>query len=946
MLIPTRIRSFWRNLIHCRHVDQELDEEVRSYLDELAEKNISEGMSREEAQRKARISLGGVEQVKEHVRDARAGAWLASVAQDLHYGLRQLRRSPGFAAVAILTLALGIGANTAIFSLIDAVMLSSMPVRDPSHLVLFRWRAHHSPRHLNSSSFGDCVRSNSTASYSSCVFPLPTFERMQSQTKLFSGVIAFAGPLQFDLTGNGTPTMAHGELVSGNYFSTLGVGSAVGRMIGPEDDTSRASPVVVLSYAYWQTAFGGAKSAVGRIIILNNIPFTIIGVAAPSFTRLSPGKTQNFWLPISMEPRLNSPWLGNDIQDVSTWWLVLLGRLKPGISRAQAQAAATLIFRNQMLHVAKSKPMFAVQDDPTVTLLPAQEGLTGLTDYYSKPLYLLVFAVGFILLIACANVAGLLLARGAARQKEIAVRLAVGGGRARIIRQLLTESLLLSVAGGLLGVLFAFWSVPVLTALLWGHADHPNSFIVAPDWRVLAFTISISVLTGILFGLAPALRGARVDLTPALKESALTAPASLAEAHRWFHLKDALVVAQVGLSVVLLAGAGLLVRTLVNLRDLNPGFDTQNLLLFDIDPTSVGYKDPQIRNLYQKLSARLAALPGVTSVSYSLYAVLADGQWSGGVYMEGHSGKPAVDLVSPGPGFLRTLRIPLLEGRAFNSNDFEQAAEAAAAEQAIPKTPGSSSLRQAATPQKPAAPPVPVLVNRTFVRQFFAHQNPLGKRLGNDKARPRAWEIVGVVGDVKVINLRRRIHPTVYIPDTGGSATFELRVAGEPAALIPAVRKLASQVANHLPLFSVHTQTEEIDNLLQQERFVARVSGFFSVLALLLACVGLYGLLAYEVSRRIHEIGVRMALGAQKADVLKLVLKQGFGLTLIGLALGAAGALALTRFLSSLLYGIKPTDPLTFAAVSLILIVTVLVACYIPARRAAQVDPIVALRYE
>jgi predicted permease len=944
MLIPARLRSLWLNLIHLKQRDEELDEEVRSYLDQLMENNISEGMAPDEARRAAQIDIGGVEQVKEQVRDARAGACLASVAQDLQYGLRQLRRSPSFAAVTILTLALGIGANTAIFSLVDAVMLRSLPVRDPSHLVLFRWNARHSPHHVGSSSFGDCPGRGASASTSGCVFPIPVFEQMQSQTMLFSGAAAFAGPLQFDLSGNGPPTMAHGELISGNYFSTLGVGPAVGRVIEPTDDTAHASPVVVLSYPYWQTVFGGSRSAVGRTIVLNNIPLTIVGVAAQSFTRLSPGKTQDFWLPIAMEPRLNNrwQWLGKDIQNINNWWLVLVARLKPGVSRAQAQAAASLIFRNEMLN-AKSKPMFKAQDDPGITLLPAPQGLTGLRDSYSEPLYVLMFAVGFILLIACANVAGLLLARGAARQKEIAVRLAVGGDRPRIIRQLLTESVMLSVAGGLLGVLFAFWGVPILAALLWGQSGHSNSFIVDPDWRVLAFTISVSLLTGILFGLAPALRGARVDLTPALKETASTAPSSVTEADRWFRLKDALVVAQVGLSLVLLAGAALLVRTLVNLRDINPGFDTQNLLLFGIDPTSAGYKDPQIRSLYRELRARLAALPGVTSVSYSSDAVLAGGSWSTDAYIEGHSGKSSVNMVSPGPGFLRTLGIPLLEGRMFNSSDFEQAAEPAAIDQAIPRTAAPQFPRQV---QKPAAPPAPVLVNRRFVRQFFAYQNPLGKRLGVDKSKPRAWEIVGVVGDVKVVNLRQRIPPTIYIPDTGGSASFELRVAGNPAALIPSVRKLASQVDSRLPLFSIHTQTEEIDDLLQQERFLARLSGFFSVLALLLACVGLYGLLAYEVSRRIREIGIRMALGARKGDVLKLVLGQGFRLTLMGLSFGAAGALALTRFLSSLLYGVKPVDSLTFVVVSLILVSVAILASYIPARRAANVDPVVALRCE
>jgi predicted permease len=942
-----RLAFFFRRGQFHRDLEEEMNDHVRMKAGDLNK----QGIPPEEARCEARREFGNALLLREKSRDAWGFAWLETLLQDLRYGLRQLRRNPGFTAVAILTLALGIGANTAMFSLIDAVMLRSLPVRDPSHLVLFRWNAHHGPRHFSSSSFDDCPNSGSPASISGCVFSIPVLQKMQAETQVFSSVVAFAGPLQLDLMGNGPPTIATGELVSGNYFSTLGVNPAIGRVLGPEDDTPQASPVVVLSYACWQSAFGGARSVVGRSITLNNIPFIIAGVAAPSFTRLSPGKTQDFWLPIATAARLGIKWLqiinrGNNDQSARDWWLVLLARLKPGISRAQAQAAASVLFHNEMLHAVKSKPMFAAQDDPAITLLPAQQGLTGLREYYSKPLYLLMFAVGFILLIACANVAGLLLARGTARQKEMAVRLAVGAGRARIVRQLLTESMVLSVTGGLIGALFAFWGVHALTALLWGQSDHSISFAVAPDLRVLAFTISVSLFTGAGFGLAPALRGTCVDLTPALKESASTTRARLTEKHRWFYLGNALIVAQVGLSVVLLVGASLLVRTLLNLWEVNPGFDTQNLLLFGINPTSLGYKDPQIRNLYQELRARIAVLPGVASVSYSSDALLTGGSWSEGVYVEGHSGESSVAMISPGPGFFHTLRIPLLDGRTLNSGDFRQAVKGAAPDEPTVQNTYFASPQKAGTAQKPAKPLVPVLVNRAFVHQFFAHQNPLGKRLGNDKSQPREWEIVGVVGDVKIKNPRDSFRPTVYLPLTSGSASFELRVAGNPAALIPTVSKLVSKVAPRLPLFNVHTQKQEIEELLEQARFIARVSSFFGVLALLLACVGLYGLLAYEVSRRTREIGIRMALGAQKSDVLKMVVGQGLHLALIGVAAGLAGSIALTRLLSSLLYGVTPTDPLSFIAVALVLTGVALLACFIPARRAASIDPMTALRQE
>ncbi|MGH9450237.1 MAG: ABC transporter permease, partial [Terriglobia bacterium] len=642
-----------------------------------------------------------------------------------------------------------------------------------------------------------------------------------------------------------------------------------------------------------------------------------------------------------------------NMKDIGNWWLVMLGRLKPGVRLSQAQAAASLLFRDEMLHGAK--PLLKPQDDPAITLVPAQEGLTGRRGFFSTPLYVLMAAVGIILLIACANIAGLLLARAMSRHKEIAVRLAVGAGRARIFRQLLTESVMLSVAGGALGIIFAYWGVHAITALMstpWGDAF---PFVVTPDWRVLLFTLAASLLTGILFGLAPALRSTRVDLTPALKESASAAPESARRGR--FQPGSALVVAQVGLSVLVLVGAGLLVRTLENLRSINPGFNTRNVLLFGVNPTLAGYKDAQIQNLYRTMQARLAALPGVISASYSSNALFSGNVSARGVHLEGQPKSKAllVDLLSTGPGFFSTLRIPLLEGRTLTAVDFKQAAEASAsmkaAEQASEKAANSATPRSGPTPSARAAALIPVLVNRTFVRTYLPNQNPLGKRIGMgggaaEKSSPPVWQIVGVVGDAKYDDLQRAISPTVYAPVTGGGTHFELRTAGNPTALIPSVRRAASRVDSHIPLSDIHTQSQEIDLLLVSQRSMAHLASLFGALAALLACVGLYGLLSYEVTRRTREVGIRMALGAQKDDVLRLVMGQGMILALIGVGIGIAGALGLTRFLSSLLYGVKPTDPLTFIAVSLILIAVALLACYIPARRATKIDPMVALRYE
>jgi predicted permease len=916
--------------------------ELQAHLALEADRLREAGLSEEEALAAARRNLGNVTSIRERFYESHSWLWLDHLLQDVRYGLRQLRRSPGFTAVAVLTLALGIGANTAIFSLIDAVMLRSLPVREPSQLVLFRWQARHSFINGEYSGFGDCP-GGGRSSPAGCSFPFPFFETMESETNAFSGVVAFAGPAQLDLSGNGPPSIATGELVSGSYFSVLGVGAVLGRKIGAEDDRLASSPVVVLSYDYWQKAFGGKKSVIGRTIVLDNVPFTIVGVAEPSFATLSPGKTQDFFLPIAMLPRLGIDWAHQN-REISNWWLVMMGRLRSGVSLGRAQAAASLLFRNEMLHGAK--PFAKPADDPSIALVPAQSGLTGRRGDFSSQLYVLMFAVGLLLLIACANVGGLLLARGTARTKELALRLAVGATHARILRQLLTESITLSLMGGAIGILFASWGVHVLTRLATG-----GNFTVAPDWRILAFTAFVSLLSGVLFGLAPASHSARLDLSPTLKENAPVAPSGGERVWRRIRLGNALVAIQVGLSVVVLVGAGLLVRTLRSLRDVNPGFDTQNLLLFSIDPTLNGYKPAQIQNLYQRLQSRLAALPGVADVSYSSNALLTGHVWTTEVHIEGQPQKKQVttDMLAAGPGFFRTLGIPLLAGRTFTREDFEKAALA------VPS--GKAGQPHAGAPLM--LPAIPIIVNRVFAHRYFPNANALGKYLGQGnsssfdtggvaagKPRRGGFEIVGIVGNTKYSTLTRAIHPAIFVPLTGGGAHFELRTAGNPALLMPTVRNVAQQVDSRLPLFNVRTQTEAVDELLVQQRLMARLASFFGAVAVLLACIGLYGLLSFEVGRRTREMGIRMALGAERGEVVKLVAGQGFRLTLIGLGIGIAAALALTRFLASLLYGVKTADPVTFTAVSAILMGVALLASFIPARRAAKVDPMVALRHE
>ena len=885
---------------------------------------------------------------------------MSILIQDLKYGLRVLGRNRGFTVVAVLTLALGIGANTAIFSLIDAVMLRGIPVQDPTQLVVMRWMAHKQPDRNGTSSFGDCDWRTDEKNPSGCSLPYPFYAQVREQKDVFAGVTAFAGPAQLVLSGNGLARMAKGALVSGDYFATLGVKTVAGRTLGPQDDLPSAAPVAVLSYAYWQTAFAGDSAAVGRTILLNNVPFTIVGVAEPSFTRLTPGKTQDLFLTISMLPRLNIPW-GNDrdIHAANTWWLVVLARLKAGVSRGQAQAAATLIFRNQMLHGAK--PASKEADDPRIALVPAQDALSGERISFSQPLYVLMCAVGLVLLIACANVAGLLLARASARQKEMAVRLALGAGRWTIVRQLLTESVTLSVAGGALGVLFATWGVRVMTSsAVLGSTDNPFPFAVEPDWRMLAFTISIALFTGVLFGLAPAYRSTRFSLTPALKENSTTLIGGGKNAGRRWRLDRALVVVQVGLSMIVLVGAGLMVRTLQNLHSINPGFDTRNVLLFSIDPTLQKYTDAQIQTLYQNVQDRVSALPGVISASYSSDALLSGSLWTEDVHIEGQPQKitEEVDMLGTGPGFLQTLRIPVLEGRALTAADFDQAKQASAVADTPQQTPSPSGVLPAPKSSTAASPPIPVMVNAALVHRYFTNQNPLGKMMmqgdgestsGDSavgKPKVKRWEIVGIVGDTKYSVVRREVQPAVFIPLTGGGVAFEVRTALDPSLLVPVVRNLMMRLDSNIPITHVRTQTESIESLLTQERVIARLASFFGLLALVLACVGLYGLLSYEVSRRTREIGIRMSLGAERRNVTRLIMARGMRLTAVGIGVGAAGGLAITRVMSSLLYNIKSTDGLTYVSVALLLAGVAFLASYIPAWRAAKVDPMVALRYE
>jgi predicted permease len=863
-----------------------------------------------------------------------------TLLQDLRYGFRMLLKQKGLTSVALLSLALGIGANTALFSIVDAMLLKMLPVKEPERLVLFKSVA---PKEFSVGSYnGSSNRDEQTGLNHRTSFPYQTYQRLREQQGPMSDIFAF-GNIGLNLTADGQAEVANGQAVTGNYYTALGVQPAVGRVLTDEDDKAGAPPVAVLSHRYWQKRFGGDASVVGKQVNLNNVPFTIVGVSAKGFDGAAGvGTSQDISIPVNIEPQLYADKQRSYMNGAGVWWLRIMGRLKPGVTREQAQGQLENAFLQSVLEhraarqaAAKASGGNAISDldpkqYPRLVADPGGQGEMYRRKYYAPSLYLLLGVVGLVLLIACANVANLLLSRSAGRQKEIGLRLALGASRRRLIRQLLTESVLLSVLGGLFGIIFAVWIKDGLIAVsLWGG----RGMALEPrlDWRVLGFTLGLSLLTGIVFGLAPAWRTTRVDLTPALKDSGRGSSA----VHRSL-LSRGLVVVQVALSLLLLVGAGLFVRTLLNLQRVDTGFNTQNLLLFDVEPGLIGYKDEKLRQIYGLISERLEAVPGVQGVTFSRMPLLSQSSHTSNVYLRGalNATPDSEGRIAPSgeawrlivrENFLQAIGIPLLAGRTLG-------------------------------PQDDTNTPKIVVVNQTFANKFFPNENPIGKRFTYDPKKPDELEIVGVCKDAKYTSQRDDTPPTVYSsykqerPLTNG--TFEVRTTSDPSATIASVRSVVREIEPNLPVSNVKSQVEQADETLRMERLFAKLLTLFALLAQQLAAIGLFGVLAYAVSQRTHEIGIRMALGADRASVLRMIVKQGMVLVVLGVIIGLIGAYVLTKYLESwislskMLFGVKVSDPLTYGVIAVLLTLVALIACYIPARRATKVDPLVALRYE
>jgi predicted permease len=910
-----------RRLFHKQTAEKQLDAELRYHVERQTADYVATGMSAEEARQRVREEIGAIEIVKQDCREARRMYFLEGLMQDLRFGLRMLRKNPGFTTVAVLTLALGIGANTAIFSLMDSILLRSLPVADPQSLVLLSW---HTPRpEFHGSDRHDDDFNDPKGGYIGGAFAYPAFELLQKGDSVFSSVFGYQNAGKLNLLFRGLADLASTEYVSGGYFSGLGTHPAAGRLIGPDDDRAGAPPVAVISYALSERNFGGPANAPGQSIQINNLPFTVVGVTSPEFFGADPDMPPDIYIPMHADQLLEADSPATQPNTQPNWmfidpnydWVIPIARLRPGVTPMQAQAALAGAFY-EWGHTAK--PQVKPQEIPTLVVREGASGLDSLRRRYSKPLYILLTLVGLILAIACANIANLLLARAATRKREIAVRLSMGAGRLRLIRLFLTESVLLALLGGAVGVGVAVWGIRFITLLL---ANGQENFTLRADlnWHVLAAVAALSLFTGVLFGLVPSLQSTRVDLVSALKESR-TGDVPW-RGFRRLSLSRILIVSQIAIALLIVVAAGLFVRTLSNLASVNLGFNGDNVLTFQLNARQAGHKDPEIIAFYEDLQRQFSAIPGVQSASIAHQLLLGMGTSAGAVRLPDGTIKSSRKL-SIGTGFFNTMHIPILRGRDIEARDRS----------------GS---------------PMVAVINEAFAKLAFGDRNPLGQHLNMPGACSQCdVEVVGVVANSLYGKLKGTMQPIVYLPFTQGAwgpvqqMFFELRTAGNPLGYVAAVRDIVRRADDRVPLADVKTQRAWIDQTISQEITFARLCSALAVLALAIACVGLYGTMSYNVSRRTSEIGIRMALGAQRRRVIWMVLREVIVLAAVGLAISLPVALLASKLLQSFLFGMKSNDPLTLTGAAVTLVCAAILAGYLPARSASRIDPMAALRQE
>jgi predicted permease len=904
--------------------DAELADELESHIQHEIDENLARGMSAQEARRQAHIKLGNPLVIRDRVWEANRLSWIEDTWRDLRYAARILARTPTFTCVAVLVMALGIGANTAIYSFLDSLLLRSLPVSDPASLVVMNW-------HMKTSRRGETVmQSMSGTTYDDKaaevggIFPYAAFELFRKDKAAFSDVFAYANARRLSVSIKGQSDPASGELVSGDFFNGLRTIPAAGRLIVDDDDQAGAPSVAVVSYAFSVSHFGGPDNAAGQSIRINNLPFTVVGVTMPEFFGVDPSAAPDVYLPMHTNLLLGAEtpygFTPKDYLDANYYWVEGMGRLLPGVTMAQAHAEMAPRFAQWVATTAHNPQQRA--NLPVLNLRSGASGLDTLRRQFSKPLYVLMTLVGLILVIACSNVANLLLARAASRQREMALRLTEGASRSRLIRQLLTESVLLAVLGGLVGVLFAVWGIRFLEVLL-TDSTSVVGLHAELNSHVLLVAAVLSLATGILFGLVPALRTTDMDLATALKETRVT-QGRARHAFLAMSTSQILVAGQIALSMLMLVAAGLFVRTLSNLQSINLGFNRENLLLFQVNARQSGHKDADISDFYENLRERLASIPGLRSASLAEGSLIR-GQSQMPISLPGQPVNKATVYTTVGPNFLTTMQIPIVAGRDIQERD----------------RPDSQRV---------------VVISEEFARLNFPGRNPLGMHImlwreTEERNLRRDMEVVGVARNARYGSLKQETLPVVYIPYNQGDPQpdemmFVLRTQGDPVSLIHAARETIHQADASLPVSDIRTQRAEIADILHQETMLAQLCSAFAILALIIATVGLYGTISYSVSRRTGEIGIRMALGARRGPVVWMVLREVCILIVTGLAIGLPVALATSGFLQSFLFNMKSNDPMTLGLAVAILLTAALVAGCLPARRASRIDPMTALRHE
>jgi predicted permease len=908
-----RFRSWSRAMTHRNRLEADMEAELADHLDRLTADLTRAGHSPKEADRRARVALGPALKTKEDMRASLGLRWWDEFAADLRFGVRILRKSPGFTAIAAVSLALAIGANTAIFSLTKSLLYDQLGVPHAEQLRLLQWMGDdHNAVHNMWGEFDPAPGGGMIGS----IFSYPVYEQLRDHNQVMSGLLGYNED-SMNATVNGTARRADVAMVTGNYFAVLDVRSQLGRNIEPSDDRlGSANPVAVISDGLWERAFARSPSVLGQTINVNQSSFTVVGVAPRGFTgaknvQMSP----DIFVPLSMQPLIDPKGdKGGFLDDPNEWWIDVTGRIKPGITDAQAQAELNVEL------AAAARATMSVKAGDTVPRLVLSDGSRGLgfdASFFKKPVYVLMALTGFVLLLACANIANLMLARSAQRQREMSVRLALGAGRVRILRQLFTESLLLAGIGGAGGLLIGYLGRNLIPALM-SNAWDQNRPQVSMDWGVFGFATAVTLLTGLLFGLAPAWLAARAEVSSSLKESAQTTT------RRRKSLGGKSIVAfQIALSTLLVVGAGLFLRTLHALDSIDVGFRTDHLILFEVAPPAQRYGNGKDVQLHQRLEQAFAALPGVEGVTPSGTAYIANSMSNDDFVIEGegnnndHAG--AEDENIGGNTFFQTLGIPIVSGRSFGPQD----------------TPSSAKV---------------AIINQALAKKRFPNTNPVGKRFRSD-GPANAWvTIVGVCADTRYATLRDPAPPQFFMPYVQqaqvGGLTYVIRTQLSPQQLVPALRNVVQHEDRDLPVIDIRTQKEQIDATLQVERAFAALTSGFGLLALALACVGIYGIMAYTVAQRTNEIGIRLALGARPGQVRGMILRESTWLAIAGIVVGTGAALGLTRLVKSMLYGIQPWDPATIIGGVLVLLAVALAASWIPARRAAGVQPMEALRHE